>query len=292
MTPFLSNWKSLIDQLKKTQRKLRINLFDDDSFLSYVKMKKCGLEKNALSIKTIALRGSNSDYGFYSPMWKDSYNIGLTSSDLFINYHLYENYKNRLKNLKNIILFLNIPAPGNSLIYTSERYRAVAYKFFFDIPYAKEGMIAPRFENWIFNKCKKITNTEINSDFSGYTKKTYYGVNLIVKERAGKHLRENQREPNQLHWLLKLSNSINDDKKRLIIVIPPFRSDFKNVLPTKEVLFEKFYNLNMKNVDFLDFYDSDLFTDEDMGDTDHLNEQGAIKLTTEIRKYFLQKGYL
>lgn len=291
--PFKSTKSRIIDFLKKKQKKTKLmNLFDDNTYLTYVKKKKLGLEKNASIIETIALRGSNSDYGFFSPMWKNSYNLGLTSSDLFISYHLYQNLRAKLHNLKYVIFFLNIPAPGNSLIFTSERYRAVAYKYFFNIPYAEEGMIKTRFEKYIIKKCNNLTITEWSEDYAGYDKKTYYGTNLSMKDRARTHLRENRREPNQLHWLKKLSEHINEDKRNLFVVIPPFRSDFKNELPPKSELFQKFYNLELKNTEFLDFYDSDLFTDADMGDTDHLNEQGAIKLTTEIRNYFNERGYL
>lgn len=287
-----STKNKLTAKIKKTQKKIRINLFDDEKTLTYVKMKETGLAKKASSITTIALRGSNADYGFYAPMWQNSYNLGLTSSDFYSNYHIYENYKNKLKNLQNIIVFLSVPAPGYSLIHTSERYRAVAYKFFFGIPYSKSKQIKNRFEKRIIKKCSRLTIEESVDDYVGYDKKTYYGTDIPASERIKTHLRENGREPSQLEWLKKLSDSINKDSRKLILVITPYRSDYKKLLPTKEVLFKKFHDLNLNNVDFLDYYDSNLFTDEDMGDTDHMNEQGAIKLTAEIKKYFMEKGYM
>jgi hypothetical protein len=104
-------------------------------------------------------------------------------------------------------------------------------------------------------------------------------------------LRENRREPNQLEWLQKLSQSIKQDNRKLIIVLSPCRSDYRDMLPAKEELFHKLYNLGLNDVEFLNFYDSDLFTDEDMGDTDHLNEKGAKKLTSEIQKYFAESNF-
>jgi hypothetical protein len=291
MAPVIANRNTLIDILYKTKQKLSINLFDDEDFLSYVKMKKIGLEKNALTIKTISLGSSHSDYSFYSPMWENTYNLGLTSGDIFTSYQLYENNKRKLINLQYIIFFFSVFTAGNSLINTTERYRAVVYKYFLQIPYAKSGTIKSRFEKIIRHKCGIVSIKNNNPNYTGYNFKTYYGVKLSVTDRAKKHLRENRREPNQLEWLQKLSQSIKQDNRKLIIVLSPCRSDYRDMLPAKEELFHKLYNLGLNDVEFLNFYDSDLFTDEDMGDTDHLNEKGAKKLTSEIQKYFAESNF-
>ena len=74
------------------------------------------------------------------------------------------------------------------------------------------------------------------------------------------------------------------DEINFYIVIPPYRSDYKKLLPEDNVLFEKVYKMNFENVKMLNFYNSKNFDDSDFGDTDHLNEKGAMKLTREIRK--------
>ena len=121
-------------------------------------------------------------------------------------------------------------------------------------------------------------------------KKNDFGTNVIVEERAKSHLRENKREPDQMQWLKELINLVHSDNRRLIIVIPPFRSDYKKIISKQSNLFEKIYNL--KGVEVLNFYDSKIFSDDDFGDSDHLNEQGAIKLTNEIYKHFKNNNLL
>lgn len=243
------------------------------------------------------MRGSNADFGFYSPLWDNSYNLGLTSSDFYTNYYIYKEYRVKLKSLNNIIVFLSVASIGNSLIYTSERYRAVGYKYFFNIPYAEPSMIKSRFEKRVLRKCEIVNKEkgEVHPSYSGYNKK--HKIQSITSKasiisRSKTHLRENRREPDQLIWLQKLNKCINEDNRKLILVITPFRSDYKNQLPPKTELFEKIYNLELENSLILDFYDSVLFTDDDMADTDHMNEQGARKLTLEIKRILTEQELL
>ena len=76
----------------------------------------------------------------------------------------------------------------------------------------------------------------------------------------------------------------------MFIVIPPFRSDYKKLLPNQSILFDELFKL--EGVEIMNFFDSKLFTDEDFGDTDHFIEQGAIKLTNEIYKQFGKNNWL
>ena len=268
------------------------NLFDDHAFLTYVKRKKEGFAKYSSSIKTLVLRGSNADFGFYSPAWEGSYNLGLISSDLYTDYHLYINNKDKLDNLEKVIVFISVGSIGFSLIKTKERYRAVSYKYFFKIPYQDNECINSFFEKQIFKKCKKINFQEIDSNYRGYEKKNNYATNVLPQERVKSHLRENRRQPDQLNWLKLLHEVIISDGRKLIIIMPPVRADYRNLLPPDSILFKKLYELNLKEVKIINFYTSELFSDEDFGDTDHLNERGAIKLTNEIYRIFKKNGFM
>jgi hypothetical protein len=260
--------------------KVNPNLFDSESFLYYAKRKKEGLISKLSQIETIAIRGSNADCGFYPQVWQNSYNLGLTSSDLYSSYFLYKNFRYKLSKLKNVILFASVGFIGYSLIHTREKYRAVAYKYFFDIPYAKNELINSTFENFILKKCVKLNPINNSTNYWGYENNKTIGTIISTAKRVRPHLRENKREPDQLEWLVELIDLVQRDNRKLIVVIPPFRSDYKKLLPGQAELFEKIFKI--KNITILNFYDSTLFTDGDFVDADHLNETGAIKLTKEI----------
>ncbi|HDM8043623.1 TPA: hypothetical protein P0E04_001750 [Vibrio campbellii] len=55
-------------------------------------------------------------------------------------------------------------------------------------------------------------------------------------------------------------------------------------MPDKAELFKKIYDIDHTNYKVLDYYDSIDFNDDDLGDTDHLNESGAMKITNLILK--------
>lgn len=280
-----------VQKLKWFRTKESPNLCDDFAFLNYVYKKKIGFEKNIKTISTLAIRASTADYGFYSPLWKGSFNLGLISSDLFNTYHIYNNYRENLPNLKNLIIFFSVPTPGFSLIHTSERYRTVAYKYFFQVPYSIPEIIDPKYEQIILKKCRSLKNPKFTPDYVGYETKTYYGIHISAEERTRTHIRENKREPDQMDWLKSLMNVVVSDNRRLIVVIPSFRSDYKSLLPDESILFEKLYRLESAGLEIISYYNSKLFDDSDFGDVDHLNESGAFKMTSDLLRIFETRSW-
>ena len=161
----------LIRKFKKLINRINPSLYESEDFLNYLYKKKIGFEEKINKIKTLALRGSTADYGFYSPLWDNSYNLGLTSFDLYSCYHLYKKYRKKLINLKSVIVFAGVFMPGFSVIKTSARYITVSYNFFFNIPYSEKKLINPKYEKWIINKCKNLKTLNIEPDYRGYDKK-------------------------------------------------------------------------------------------------------------------------
>ena len=270
----------VISKLTRHYQQMRIV---NASFINYVKKKKAGLNLHRNDIKVLALRGSNADYGFYPDYIEGAFNLGLTSSDLYITYQMYINCLKDLPNLETIVIYYSISACGLNLSKTVERYIQVVYDYYFNIQPLENTDFDEKRVGYVKNMCKYTSKIEIDAEYWGYETKTGF-LNISAAQRVKTHMRENQREPTQLSWLEKLSQAIDGDGKHLIIVITPFRSDYKQALGN-EMVFEKLFNIKFPNsTKILDFYDSPIFNDSDMGDTDHLNEQGAKKLTLEIKK--------
>lgn len=279
--------ESALLALRNFLNKLRAPpLFDDDQFLSYVLKKKLGIEKNKNNIRTLALRGSIADYGFYPIDPTSDYNLGLTSSDLYTAYHLYLRYRVELKKLSRVVVYINPASIGFSLIKTRERYRAVAYKYYFGVPYQEEGQIKRRDEKIILRRCGKIDNPIIDDVYCGFEEKK--GISADAAARAEAHLRESRREPDQLSWLVALYDAVAEDSRSLYVVIAPARRDYKNHLPSPDVLFKKIYALSGMRFYLLDFYDSTEIDDSHMADTDHLNTAGSIVLTNILMKKIIE----
>ncbi len=265
--------------------KRKRNMFMDEIFLSYTYKKKLGFIKNLKNIEILILGSSHADDAIFTKNNKNLFNLGLTSSDIYLSYKLYEKYSSEMNKLKNLIFFCSVFSPGFSLIKTEEKYRLVAYKYFFEIPYQENEIIDKKIEKLIINNCKKIKEIKINEDYRGYSKKNSFITNMTVEERVKTHLRENRRQPNQLKWLKKFIEIVTtEDNRSFYIVIPPAKKSYIECLPNKYQLFDEIYNMSDCNIVIIDFYDSPLFDDSDFGDFDHLNENGAKKITIEILK--------
>lgn len=293
--------------LKKTFPKILINkyikylnyknrYFDNREFLVYVYKKKQGLINHADTIETIAIRGSNTDYAFLPQYIANSYNLGLTSTDVYFTYHLYLKVRELLPDLKNVVYYMNAFACGMSLIMLKEKYRAVSYKYFFDIPYQENKFIDEKIERAVLKKCKILSENIkhkkgiLSSNYWGYETKKFFMTGMSAGFRAKNILRENKREPDQMIWIKKIIEQIIEDQKNIFIVIPPYTAGLKAQLPPREELYEKIYSLlgnykDLPNVQVIDLYDSVLFDDSDMGDNDHFNEKGAKKCTMIIKEY-------
>ena len=278
----------LIDEYGKYQT-YKNRYFDNKRTLAYAYRKKQGLINHANEIETIAIRGSGTDYAFFPEYIDNSYNLGLTSTDVYFSYQLYLKSKEMLPCLKNIVYFMNGYASGMTLIRMKDKYRLVSYKYFFDIPYQEDGLIDEKIEKRILRKCIKIKEN-VPDDYWGYETHRFFMTGTDAEVRAKKLLRENRREPDQMIWIKKLIEQIIEDKKNIFIVLPPYSTALTANLPPKEELYKKTYALldnykDFPNVQLIDLYDSGLFDDSDMGDNDHFNEKGAKKCTMIVKEY-------
>ena len=272
---------------KRIKHKFQPLLFDDKYFLTYVIKKHRGFLSNIKEIKTLALRGSTTDFGFYSPLIEGSYNLGLTSVNFYTTHQIYKKYRYDLISLKNVVIYINPSVIGYFFIHTSSKYLSVVYRNIFDITYPGIDSLEEKYIKKINRKLDKALNidSDIEGDYFGYETKTFPN-DIDVESRVQTHYRENTREPDQIAWLEELSKLINEDGRKLFIVIPYFRSDYKALLPSEDVVFKKIFDAKLLNTEIVSYYNSSKFSDADMGDTDHMNEQGAIKITKLVAGLF------
>lgn len=238
-------------------------------------------------IETLAFGSSHGYYGYIAA--EKEFNLCETSQDLYYSYALYEKYAGKLKNLKTIILFYSVFSPSMELQKTSESFRCVYYTAFYDIPYKlpdlakKTGLV----------KDEKITS-QIGKDFlrkpisknrGNFSFDTYEAVILSAEQRAASHLKHNKRNNTQTEFVTKMGDLAKQNNHKLFVVIPPMRSDYRELLPPTEELFNALISqISDKDISLINMYDSPDFSSDDFSDTDHLNQKGAEKLTAKIKE--------
>lgn len=275
--------KSLLEKTLSLYYRDRM-FFYDKEFINYIYNKKKGLVKSCHEIETLVVRGSNADFGFDPSLFPNSYNLGLTSTDLYSTYYIYQSVNKRMPNLKNIIIYLNPASIGFELGRTREKYRLFAYKYFFDVPIVYD-LSNLKIEKKVLLSSLKVKNKdeEYLNMSNGYVAHNGCHENYKANERVRTHLRENKREPDQINWLKSLVEAIEREGKKAYLVITPMRSDYKDLMPDENEIYKKIFNEFDSEI-ILNFYNDNDFDDMDMFDTDHLNDTGAKKLTKKIYK--------
>ena len=278
--------------LNSAGKKIDILIYDDDDFLKYVVNKQALLYENINTLETIALRGSTADYDFHPKYFPNSYNLGLTSSDLKFTYLQYKSIVKDAKKLENIILFTSFSMIGFALAKTSEKNRLIAYHKVFNIPIPKEYQLKRKYIKHISKKLQSVSPSKTKS-YLGYEIKTaFISGNKNIQTRIKTHKRENQRTPDQLNWLRKIIDESSRNKHNLFLVLPPFRTDYKENMPHFKEGYEKLFTLGIDDSNIINFHNNEIFNEDDFGDTDHLNDKGAIKLTKELYQIVKNRNYI
>lgn len=241
------------------------------------------LERDKNNIETLALGSSHGYYGFL-PDGK-SFNLCGTSQDLYLSYELYRRYSD-LPKLKTVVLFYSVFSPGFETERSIEMDYCCYYKFFWGVPlryHANDGFgrKMKMIDRYVANRAM-----EISSDYHGENEYKFFMPDTIpAQERAAAHLKHNRRQNGQTDYVRKMAKLANEKGHRLVVVVPPARSDYREHLPADQELFGELYALldECPAVQLMSFLRDCDFEDSDFGDTDHLNRHGAEKLTGMIK---------
>ena len=256
----------------------------------YYKAKKAALL--APQIELAVLGSSHAQYGFCET--DRDINLGVSSQDLYYSYQLYQKCRLMFLNLKRVVLFYSDFSAG----FEEERSKMISqtlkYNQYFGIPpknpilYAEKNMdtsmpFAPY----------KIREFDFNTPYPfpcpfGKVPQTEEDI----KTRVEKHLKHAARGNNQTAFVEKLIRIAIDDGIRLLIVVPPMTEKYLSYVPVHLNVFEKLEELIKRyqgQVLYLNCYRDKDFTSEDFADCDHLNQQGAQKLTAKIRQKFSEQ---
>ncbi len=81
-------------------------------------------------------------------------------------------------------------------------------------------------------------------------------------------------------------NAAQNNSQNVLIVLSPYRNDVRAKLPNSHDLYSDLLILTSRynNIEILNAYEDEEFVPDDFLDSDHLNYQGACKLTAKIRE--------
>lgn len=237
------------------------------------------------TMETLALGSSHGLYGYRADDSRNEVNACIASQDLYGSYELYKKYAHAPR-LKNVVLFYSVFSPGFITELTSEKGSSDLHRFFFGIPYRFSFDDEKRelFRNLALLVAEE---REALKDYSyiGNCEYTFFiPPETDAESRVSAHVKHNRRNNNQNEYVKELIQAAGEKNHNLLIVIPPVRSDYAKLLPPFEELFPDLLRLK-DDVRIVSFLNDGDFSDDDFGDTDHLNKTGAEKLTEKIRNH-------
>lgn len=246
--------------------------------------KKKEFDAKAKQITTVALGSSHGAQGFIAhSAYPYSFNLCSASQDLYYSRRLYDYSLKKNKNIKHILFFYSVFSQGFDLIRTNEAYRAAFFRTIYKFPYRgpsnaelKEHERSCRY----YLRSKRI---DIPINHWGYCPLEMNYMPVELAKRVHTHLRENRRENDIFDdFMFTLTDCLKRGIK-LSVIIAPVQKGFHELLPSKKELFQRLYEVTKNTpVRVLEYFDSSLFLASDFSDSDHLNHQGATKLTNFI----------
>lgn len=262
-------------------------------------LKKAYLDKNAPKINILILGSSHSFYGVNPKYFsKHTFNAAYVSQTLDLDEELLHRYKDKLTNLKTVIIPISYSSLFETLETDVEKWRLKNYILYYG--FENKYHYTYNFETFnydiLLNIKKVIKHYVLNKSYIT-SSNLGWGTNFSSKNNqkfdgkftAKKHTINNFKlfDAN-LKSLLKIIELCKKKKvKILYVTTPTHASYYKNVNQMQLLKTTNTINELVKkntNCEYINLLDSEKFIATDFHDADHLNEIGAIKLSLFLDK--------
>jgi hypothetical protein len=249
------------------------------------------------SIETLYLGNSHILFGINPDLTKSwDFNLASTSQSIDLDLMLLEKFKNKLPNLKCVIVSLDYFTLRTTLSQGIENWRIKNYVIY----YYLYNWFNPRYYFEVLNglptenllriaRFLKNNKSDVNSNHLGWG--TNYNItrepNLTISgyEAAKRHTFASsniiQTNTQTLDSFVNYAQKFN---LKILFISSPVSSYYTKHLDTiqlQEVINkgQSLQKLHHKHIKYINLIKSPLFTDEDFYDGDHLNQKGTRKLT-------------
>lgn len=243
-----------------------------------IKAKRDAVLQGGDACRIMVLGSSHGAYGV-DPRFigADCFNLCSNSQDLYTAEQLFMYMRKRLHNLEKVVVLLDVFSRGWRLERTSARHICAAYNYLYGVQY-------PECRNLkgLLRRCRKLDGREIHvaMNHNGYLAPPRLDLADTVADRVGSHLKNYRRKDSQY---VHLDNIVrNGDGLGIVVLIPPLRSDYRQLLPKGVPQDDARKLLAGTEARVVDLSSDASFTDDCFYDYDHLNSRGAEMLSRKL----------
>ena len=279
----MNNAKLVKKIIKNCRKKKFVPTSINEVMFSEVALKKLEFDSKITQLNIIALGSSHGAYGFIPTKFtQNAFNLCSTSQDLYYSFKIYETISKTNNKISKMFLFFSVFSYGFNLQKTTEKEICSFMKYFYniDLQEKNDSILEEKLsECHTFFKSFEFTIP----DTLGYLSPKYYFTGL-TQERVHTHLRESLRQPSQMKYLEDMIKLASKNNHEIIIIIPPVRNDYLTQIPPNT--FDRLKQLaQLNNLQVFDLFCSNEFIFDDFIDCDHLNLQGATKLSKILSNF-------
>ena len=266
------------------------------------------LYNNSQSIEVLVLGSSHSFYGV-NPVYfsRKAFNAAYLSQSLKYDYCIFDKYKNKLSNLKIIVLPISYGTLFSQLEDDIEHWRAKSYSIYYGCKYhyglqdnyevigAKPISVLRNIYRYMQGG-DDVTASELGFGlkYSHVKQSDLSATGLAAAER---HTYEDLGSlGTNLDFLQQIITESRKIGVEVLLFTPPARKSYISNLDQRQlsIMEASLAEIILKNpdVEYVDFMSDARFIDADFKDADHLNGIGAKKLTQLIDRIVLEKTNL
>jgi predicted metal-dependent TIM-barrel fold hydrolase len=259
------------------------------------------LSQHGYEIEVLALGSSHFYHGFNPDfMQAHAFNLAHIAQTPEFDLKLFQKFLPKLKNVKVLVYPISYFTFFWDLQSSSEAWRMKNYQIYYHVEAAQSFndyfellSISPEmnFKRIKDYYLKHKTEVGVTPKGWGFNCLAQYAANLeeTAITSAQRHTAQDwnyySKNTKEVTQILQLAQK---NGMKVILVFPPAYKAYRNLVAPKQLqtTYLKIDSLlqQFPNTTFLDYFSDTTFTSKDFIDADHLNDQGAIKLTKKINE--------
>lgn len=273
------------------------------------KTKQYHLRKNKENIEVLILGSSHTFVGVDPKYFeKPAFNLAYSSQTLDLDEKLFNRYKNQLTQLKTVIIPVSYFSYVLALEDGTSTYKIKNYNIYYQL-YSHTFKIENQLEipHQSFDKnladlefFKSDPDFKITIDSTGYINKRYIKSNLDWQESAIHAVNNHSKNMDDILTKLRMNQNqksleniiswCEENQIKVILVSSPTTDAYVKKLNAKQFnhwrMTTHAISKKYQNVIWLNFLENnELFTLDDFQNADHLNENGAEKMSIILNQY-------
>ena len=260
------------------------------------------LTENSRNLKILTLGSSHGFFGIQpTEFTKSAFNAGHVSQSLLFDEYIFDKFFPHMDSLEYVILPISYFAiRGRGLQYGSENWRVKNYTIYYDCPYFKyqpqfalecyrfapKEMLKAVFTDVTHRSCDSLGR---GTDYTLESRSRDWSAAgpIAMKRHTKVNYSQSDVDKNLSHINHIVETCMNRDIKVILLTMPTYhtyyevldKDQLEQMISCCEAIAQ-----NHKNVIYLNWLKHPSFDEHDFFDADHLNELGAIKLTTLLNQ--------